>query len=157
MPCLGLESVTTCAQIDMHVCMPRLGLESVTTYAQTDNRMTVEQSSPPHTQQELRRTETHSRCCCYTAHACSQFPSLVGCEQVWSSSQSPHSIMQATAMVLGLAQSRCTARCRRMGGAFGGKTTRSCVPAAAVAVAANKLKRQVCTLVKSFVACMHCP
>ena len=66
--------------------------------------------------------------------------------QVWSSSQSPHSIMQGTAMVLGLPQSRCTARCRRMGGAFGGKTTRSVVPAAAVAVAANKLKRQVCHL-----------
>ncbi|KAL0029788.1 hypothetical protein WJX77_000034 [Trebouxia sp. C0004] len=63
--------------------------------------------------------------------------------EVWSSSQSPHSIMQGTAMVLGLPQSRCTARCRRMGGAFGGKTTRSVVPAAAVAVAANKLKRQV--------------
>ncbi len=54
--------------------------------------------------------------------------------------------MQGTAMVLGLPQSRCTARCRRMGGAFGGKTTRSVVPAAAVAVAANKLKRQVCHL-----------
>jgi len=33
-----------------------------------------------------------------------------------------------------------------MGGAFGGKTTRSVVPAAAVAVAANKLKQQVCYL-----------
>lgn len=54
--------------------------------------------------------------------------------------------MQGTAMVLGLPQSRCTARCRRMGGAFGGKTTRSVVPAAAVAVAANKLKRQDCHL-----------
>ena len=51
--------------------------------------------------------------------------------------------MQAIALVLGLPQSRCTARCRRMGGAFGGKTARSAMPAAAVAVAANKLKRQV--------------
>ena len=65
--------------------------------------------------------------------------------QVWSSSQSPESVMKGVAQVLGLPQSRCTVRCRRMGGAFGGKTTRSVVPATAVAVAANKLGRQVCT------------
>ena len=64
--------------------------------------------------------------------------------QVWSSSQSPESVMKSVAAVLGLPQSRCTVRCRRMGGAFGGKTTRSVVPATAVAVAANKLGRQVC-------------
>ena len=63
--------------------------------------------------------------------------------QIWVSSQSPQFMMQAIAMVLGLPHSRCTSRCRRMGGAFGGKTTRSAVPAAAVAVAANKLKKQV--------------
>lgn len=65
--------------------------------------------------------------------------------QVWSSSQSPESVMKGVAQVLGLPQSRCTVRCRRMGGAFGGKTARSVVPATAVAVAANKLGRQVCT------------
>ena len=54
--------------------------------------------------------------------------------------------MKGVAAVLGLPQSRCTVRCRRMGGAFGGKTTRSVVPATAVALAANKLGRQVrCT------------
>lgn len=69
--------------------------------------------------------------------------------QIWASSQSPQIIMQSTAAVLGLPQNRCTARCRRMGGAFGGKTTRSAVPAAAVAVAANKLKKQVWLLISA--------
>ena len=52
-------------------------------------------------------------------------------------------MMQTVAMVLGLPHNRCTSRCRRIGGGFGGKALRSAVPAAAVAVAANKLKKQV--------------
>lgn len=65
-------------------------------------------------------------------------------------------MMQTIAMVLGLSQNRCTSRCRRMGGAFGGKTARSAVPAAAVAVAANKLKKQVGWLTEAATVSLLC-
>lgn len=76
--------------------------------------------------------------------------------QIWGSSQSPQFMMQTIAMVLGLPQNRCTSRCRRMGGAFGGKTARSAVPAAAVAVAAHKLKKQVGWLTKASTVSLLC-
>ena len=56
----------------------------------------------------------------------------------------------AVARVLGLPHNRVNVTCRRLGGGFGGKSMRSCPPAAAVALAAFKLRRQVGATPASF-------
>jgi xanthine dehydrogenase molybdopterin-binding subunit B len=64
--------------------------------------------------------------------------------QVHASTQSTDHVQYAVAQVLGLPHNRVGVTCRRAGGGFGGKFTRSCPVAAAAALAAHKLRRQVC-------------
>ncbi len=68
-----------------------------------------------------------------------------GCcvRQVRSATQSVDSTHYAVAEALGLPHNRVNVVCRRAGGGFGGKFSRSAPPATAAAVAAQKLKRQV--------------
>ena len=63
--------------------------------------------------------------------------------QVHTSTQSTDHVQWAVAQVLALPHNRVNVTCRRAGGGFGGKFTRSCPVAAAAALAAHKLRRQV--------------
>ena len=65
--------------------------------------------------------------------------------QVRASAQSTDSVQYAVSDALGLPHNRVNVVCRRAGGGFGGKFTRSTPVATAAAVAAQKLKRQVST------------
>ena len=63
--------------------------------------------------------------------------------QVTSSTQSTDHVQWAVSSALGLPNNKVNVHCRRAGGGFGGKFSRSRPAATAVAVAAYKLKRQV--------------
>ena len=63
--------------------------------------------------------------------------------QVQAATQSTDHVQWAVAQALGLQHNQVNVTCRRAGGGFGGKFSRSCPVAAAVAVAAHKLRRQV--------------
>ena len=69
---------------------------------------------------------------------------MVSCgSQVTSSTQSTDHVQWAVSSALGLPNNKVNVHCRRAGGGFGGKFSRSRPAATAVAVAAYKLKRQV--------------
>ncbi|XP_041467689.1 xanthine dehydrogenase/oxidase-like [Lytechinus variegatus] len=63
--------------------------------------------------------------------------------EVFCCTQQPSAIPRFTSSVLGVPYSRITGRVKRLGGAFGGKQSRSAILAAACAVAANKVGRPV--------------
>ncbi|PIK46750.1 putative xanthine dehydrogenase/oxidase-like [Apostichopus japonicus] len=63
--------------------------------------------------------------------------------EVISSTQDVAHTQFAVASALGIPSNRVVARCKRMGGAFGGKESRACFYAALAAVAASKSKRPV--------------
>ena len=73
-----------------------------------------------------------------------------GVIQVTSSTQSADHVQWAVSAALNLPHNKVNVHCRRAGGGFGGKFSRSRPAATAVAVAAYKLRRQVrgapCTL-----------
>jgi xanthine dehydrogenase/oxidase len=64
-----------------------------------------------------------------------------GIMEVWSSTQNTMEIQEFVSQVTGVPLNRINARVKRMGGAFGGKETRSVQLAAILAVAAKKTKR----------------
>lgn len=64
--------------------------------------------------------------------------------QVQAATQSTDHVQWAVAQALGLQHNQVNVTCRRAGGGFGGKFSRACPVAAAAAVAAHKLRRQVC-------------
>ena len=66
-----------------------------------------------------------------------------GLIQVTSSTQSADHVQWAVSAALGLPNNKVNVHCRRAGGGFGGKFSRSRPAATAVAVAAYKLRRQV--------------
>ncbi|KAK9918869.1 hypothetical protein WJX75_007680 [Coccomyxa subellipsoidea] len=66
-----------------------------------------------------------------------------GVIQVQAATQSTDHVQWAVAQALGLPHNRVNVACRRAGGGFGGKFSRACPVAAAAAVAAHKLRRQV--------------
>ncbi|BDA48926.1 probable indole-3-acetaldehyde oxidase [Coccomyxa sp. Obi] len=66
-----------------------------------------------------------------------------GVIQVQAATQSTDHVQWAVAQALGLQHNQVNVTCRRAGGGFGGKFSRACPVAAAVAVAAHKLRRQV--------------
>jgi xanthine dehydrogenase/oxidase len=61
--------------------------------------------------------------------------------EVWSSTQNTMEIQEFVSQVTGVPSNRINARVKRMGGAFGGKESRSVQLAAILAVAAKKTKR----------------
>ena len=63
--------------------------------------------------------------------------------EVYSSTQNPTKTQNFCASVCGLAASKVTAKCKRMGGAFGGKETRSVFIAVTAALAAHVLQKPV--------------
>jgi len=63
-----------------------------------------------------------------------------------SSTQSADHCQWAISAALGIPNNKVNVTCRRAGGGFGGKFSRSRPAATAVSVAAYKLKRQVCLL-----------
>lgn len=64
-----------------------------------------------------------------------------GTMEVWSSTQNTMEIQEYVSQVTGVPLNRINARVKRMGGAFGGKESRSVQLAAILAVAAKKMKR----------------
>jgi xanthine dehydrogenase/oxidase len=66
-----------------------------------------------------------------------------GSMDIWSSTQNTMETQEFVSHVLSVASNRINARVRRMGGAFGGKESRSVPIACAVAIAAKKEKRPV--------------
>jgi xanthine dehydrogenase/oxidase len=64
-----------------------------------------------------------------------------GTMEVWSSTQNTMEIQEFVGQVTGVPSNRINARVKRMGGAFGGKESRSVQLAAILAVAAKKTKR----------------
>ncbi len=64
-----------------------------------------------------------------------------GTMEVWSSTQNTMEIQEFVSQVTGVPSNRINARVKRMGGAFGGKESRSVQLAAILAVAAKKTKR----------------
>lgn len=70
-------------------------------------------------------------------------PDEAGTFTVTSSTQNLDAVQKAVAETLGIPWHKVTAVCRRVGGGFGGKATRPMPVAAACAVAANKLGKQV--------------
>ncbi|APA12942.1 hypothetical protein sscle_10g077120 [Sclerotinia sclerotiorum 1980 UF-70] len=66
-----------------------------------------------------------------------------GTYEVWSSTQNSMETQEFVAQVTGVPSSRVNARVKRMGGAFGGKESRSVQLACLLAVAAKKTKRPV--------------
>ncbi|CEL96661.1 unnamed protein product [Vitrella brassicaformis CCMP3155] len=60
---------------------------------------------------------------------------------VTSSTQNPSKTQKLVSMVLGVPRHKIVSKCKRMGGGFGGKETRSCFFSAYAAVASHKLKR----------------
>ena len=100
----------------------------------------------------------HSRCqemhtCRYKAPSQQHFymepqgavvlPDEAGTFTVTSSTQSLDGVQKAVAETLGITLHKVTAVCRRVGGGFGGKAVRPMPVAAACAVAAHKLGKQV--------------
>ena len=84
-----------------------------------------------------------------------------GVIQLTSSTQSTDHVQWAVSAALNLPQNKVNVHCRRAGGGFGGKFSRSRPAACAVAVAAYKLRRQVrpspCYRAsKADRACAHC-
>ena len=71
---------------------------------------------------------------------------LVFSVQVHTSTQIADYVQWSVAQVLKLPHNRVNVTCRRMGGGFGGKGNRSCPVAAAAALAAHKLRREVMAL-----------
>jgi xanthine dehydrogenase/oxidase len=63
--------------------------------------------------------------------------------EIFTSSQEPAVMQRYAANLLGLAANRVVCRTKRLGGAFGGKQSRSSLAALPVALAAHKLKRPV--------------
>ncbi|KAA6414390.1 MAG: xanthine dehydrogenase [Lasallia pustulata] len=63
--------------------------------------------------------------------------------EVWSSTQNPTETQSYIAQVTGVQANKVVAKVKRLGGAFGGKETRSIQLAGICAVAANKTKRPV--------------
>lgn len=63
--------------------------------------------------------------------------------EVWSSTQNIMETQEAVSQVTGVPSSRIVARVKRMGGAFGGKESRSIPLACILAVAAKKSRRPV--------------
>jgi len=61
--------------------------------------------------------------------------------EIYSSTQNPTKTQNFCASVCGLPASKVSAKCKRMGGAFGGKETRSVFIAVTAALAAHLLKR----------------
>lgn len=70
-------------------------------------------------------------------------PDEAGTFTVTSSTQSLDGVQKAVAETLGIPWHKVTAVCRRVGGGFGGKAVRPMPVAAACAVAAHKLGKQV--------------
>lgn len=70
-------------------------------------------------------------------------PDEGGTFTVTSSTQSLDAVQKAVAETLGIPWHKVTAICRRVGGGFGGKAVRPMPVAAACAVAAHKLGKQV--------------
>ncbi|KAI9649559.1 hypothetical protein NHQ30_002139 [Ciborinia camelliae] len=66
-----------------------------------------------------------------------------GTYEVWSSTQNSMETQEFVAQVTGVPSSRVNARVKRMGGAFGGKESRSVQLACLLAVAAKKTKRPI--------------
>ena len=66
-----------------------------------------------------------------------------GSLEILSSTQNPTKTQKFCAAVVGLQASKVVAKCKRMGGGFGGKETRSVFIACAAAVAAQKMNRPV--------------
>nr|CAG4711624.1 unnamed protein product [Naegleria fowleri] len=62
---------------------------------------------------------------------------------VFSSTQSPSHTQSMVASVLGIPDNKVITKLKRLGGGFGGKESRSCILAAAAAVAAKKVNRPV--------------
>ncbi|KAK4875653.1 hypothetical protein RN001_012075 [Aquatica leii] len=63
--------------------------------------------------------------------------------EIYCSTQQPAKISSAVASILGVSESRITARTKRLGGAFGGKEMQPLYVAAPAAMAASKLGRPV--------------
>ena len=63
--------------------------------------------------------------------------------EVWSSTQNTMETQEFVSQVTGVPSNRVNARVKRMGGAFGGKESRSCQLASILAVAAKKTQRPI--------------
>ena len=70
-------------------------------------------------------------------------PTETGSLEILSSTQNPTKTQKFCAHVCGIPASKVVAKCKRMGGGFGGKETRSVFIACAAAVAAQALNRPV--------------
>ncbi|MDD9910794.1 MAG: xanthine dehydrogenase molybdopterin binding subunit [Ahrensia sp.] len=70
----------------------------------------------------------------HTAHA---FPGEAGDMTVWSSTQHPTEVQVHVAMLLGVKSHKVDVKCRRMGGAFGGKESQATIIAGLAALAAH--------------------
>lgn len=75
-------------------------------------------------------------------------PTDAGCLEIYSSTQNPTKTQNFCASVCGLPANKVTAKCKRMGGGFGGKETRSVFIAVTAALAAHILQR--------LPICIHC-
>ena len=64
-----------------------------------------------------------------------------GSMEVWSSTQNTMEVQEFVSQVTGVPSNRINVRVRRMGGAFGGKESRSAPIASILAIAAKKVKR----------------
>ncbi|CAF1623452.1 unnamed protein product [Rotaria magnacalcarata] len=62
---------------------------------------------------------------------------------IYSSTQNPSKLQELTALAVGCASNHVTCHVKRMGGAFGGKESRSIAPCISVAIAAMKVGRPV--------------
>ena len=79
-------------------------------------------------------------------------PTDAGCLEIYSSTQNPTKTQNFCASVCGIPANKVTAKCKRMGGGFGGKETRSVFIAVTAALAAHILQR----LLPIYpVGCMH--
>ena len=67
---------------------------------------------------------------------------------VYSSTQNPTKTQNFCASVCGIPASRIVAKCKRMGGGFGGKETRSVFIAVTAALAAHLLNRPISILIE---------
>jgi xanthine dehydrogenase large subunit len=75
------------------------------------------------------------------SQACIAYPGEQGQIMVESSTQNPTETQAVLAEVLGLGMHEVVVRCKRMGGAFGGKETQGVIPALMVALVAQKTGR----------------
>ena len=65
------------------------------------------------------------------------------CYRIVSSSQSLQFVKSYMSRALGIMRNKIIVNTKRIGGAFGGKNSRSCTLAAATAVATHKLERPI--------------